>query len=81
MKPTKDWSKPTKMWSNEYIIGWVLFLTSLYLSSEDRPVSASLFALAAIVAWVVDLVKKVIYVNHLRKQISKKTEEKNDEKE
>lgn len=75
-----DQMKP-KLLTNEYILGWVLMLTSMYLESEGRIASSIVFSLAGIVILTVDLVKKVKYVNQLRKEIKVKVEKDKDKKE
>jgi len=70
----------SKMWTDLYLIGWVLILTSFYLNSEGRGVSATLFLLAGNVVWMVDLYRKVKYVIKLRKEIKEKIKNK-DKKE
>lgn len=69
-----------KLLTNEYILGWVLMLTSMYLQSEGRMLSSSIFSLAGIVILTVDLVRKVKYVNQLRKEIKIEIEKDKDKK-
>jgi hypothetical protein len=52
----------------------------MYLQSEGRMLSSSIFSLAGIVILTVDLVKKVKYVNQLRKEIKVKVEKDKDKK-
>lgn len=69
----------SKLLTDLYLIGWVLILTSFYLNSEGRGVSATLFLLAGNAVWIVDLYRKVKYVIKLRKEIKEKIKEKNKE--
>jgi hypothetical protein len=53
----------------------------MYLESEGRIASSVIFSLAGIVILTVDLVKKVKYVNQLRKEIKVKIEKDKNKKE
>ena len=66
-------NKPS-FFSNEYIIGAVLLLASMYLMSEGRNVSSALFSLGAIVAFMIDLFKKVQHVQRIRQEIKVEVE-------
>jgi ABC-type Co2+ transport system permease subunit len=61
--------------TEEYIIGVVLFLSALYLESEGRLIGANLFNLGAITAFIIDIFKKVKYARELGKKVKKDIEE------
>jgi hypothetical protein len=69
--------KPS-FFSNEYIVGVVLLFSGMYLQSEGRNVSSALFSLGAIVAFMIDLFKKVQHVQRLRQEIKVKVEKDSD---
>lgn len=65
--------------TEEYIIGLVLFLSALYLESEGRLIGANLFNLGAITAFTIDIFKKVKYARELGKKVKKDIKESKEE--
>ena len=46
------------IFTNEFVLGWLLMVISYYLMSEARPYSATLFNIAAMALFCTDIVKK-----------------------
>lgn len=70
--------KRPPMFSNDYILGWVMLLTSMYFLENNYLLSTELFGTGAIYFFVVDLFKKAKYVQEMREEVKRKIKEEKD---